>query len=477
MRLPPLNIRRKVTLGVVAYLLALGVFGGVAAYNLKVMERKVRLVEVCDDFKSGILEVRRYEKNFLLYGHQDDLDQAGQFLHEAKRTLNLAQSLARWQTSRDLLQNLRSNLRDYEEGMSVLNPPPTDLVETERRVAHLRALGKELVDDSQRLTDMERQRILEIITELNANLLLSLASLVVLGAIMHLGTRRFVIQPLRTIEQTTRRIAEGDFQYAEVPHTEDEVASVLLAFNHMVDELERRQEHLVQAQKLSSIGTLTSGIAHQLNNPLNNIATSCHLLADELGKDTGEMTARMLSNIRQEVFRARDIVKGLLEFSRHTDFHRAQHPLRGVVERSLSLVSSQIGPGIEVGMDVPEDLIAFMDAQRIQEALINMLLNAAQAIETPRGSIQVFAEAGQREGFVRLGVRDTGKGIPKHQIEQIFDPFFSTKDVGKGTGLGLYVVYGIVQKHGGGVHIESNEGSGTTIIIDLPVSEEYCGCL
>ena len=470
MRIPKLNIRQKVALGVAGALLAMVTFGGFAAFNLKLMERKVRLVEICDDFKSGILEARRYEKNYLLYGHKDDLRQGMDYLRTTEAALDQAESMAIWKRSQLLLKSLRNELHDY--AALLLAAPPASLAsspEGQAAVAQLRVLGKRLVDDSVRLAAMERQRILEIITELNANLVVSLVGMVALGAVMLIGTRHYVIRPLRIVEKTTRRIARGEFDPVDEPTTGDEVESVMRAFNHMVAELEHRQEHLVQAQKMASIGTLSSGIAHQLNNPLNNIATSCHLLTEELGGKAGKLGDRMLANIRQEVFRARDIVKGLLEFSRHKDFHLADHPLREMVDRSLSLVSSQMPPNIEITVDVPEGLTARMDPQNMQEALINMLINAGHAMEGRAGAISVTAGPGSKEGFVTITVSDTGKGIPEAQLERVFDPFFTTKEEGRGTGLGLYVVYGIVQRHEGRIRLESMENRGTDIIIDLPV--------
>lgn len=475
MSFPKLNIRQKVALGLGGALLALCIFGGFAAYNLKLMERKVRLVEVCDDFKSGILEARRYEKNYLLYGHKDDLRQGAEYLEKTTSALDQAEALASWKRSRSLLKTLRAEVKDYAELLKVA--PTSAEAETaagKAAITELRALGKRLVDDSHRLAAMERQRIIEIIKQLNVNLVASLTALVALAAVMLLGTRRFVVRPLRIVEETTGRIAKGEFRFVDTPNTGDEVESVMRAFNHMVAELKQRQRHLVHAQKMASIGTLTSGIAHQLNNPLNNIATSCHLLEDELAGKAGELGDRMLANIRQEVLRARDIVKGLLEFSRHKDFHLAPHSLREMVDRSVTLVSSQIPANIDVTVDVPEHLMARMDPQNMQEALINMLINSAQAMEDQGGSIRISAAPGPEGKTVSLTVHDTGSGIPEAQLKRVFDPFFSTKDVGQGTGLGLYVVYGIVQRHEGTIHVHSEEGRGTDIRVDLPAAEGDC---
>jgi signal transduction histidine kinase len=226
----------------------------------------------------------------------------------------------------------------------------------------------------------------------------------------------------------------------------------------------------VQAQKLSSIGTLASGIAHQLNNPLNNISTSCQILMEE-SRDESELAARMLSNIEQETLRARDIVRGLLEFSRQSEFSLGSYPLSQVVSRAVRLTSSQVPPGIETVVEVPGNLVVALDFQRIQEALINLILNAVQAIGEQPGEVRIMARADALQHTVQLTVSDTGCGISEENRARIFDPFFSTKDVGLGTGLGLFVVYGIIKQHNGRIWVESEPGQGTAFHIELPLEQ------
>jgi signal transduction histidine kinase len=153
---------------------------------------------------------------------------------------------------------------------------------------------------------------------------------------------------------------------------------VLQALNRMTSELEKRQEQLLQARKLSSIGILTSGVAHQLNNPLNNISTSCQILLEEFGHGDPEFMHKMLTNIEQEVHRARDTVKGLLEFSRDKEFALVPHSLKEVVDRAVRLMSSQVPPGIDIVRDVQADMLLNLDAQRLQEVFLNLLTKPKQ---------------------------------------------------------------------------------------------------
>ena len=239
----------------------------------------------------------------------------------------------------------------------------------------------------------------------------------------------------------------------------------------MVQELERRQDQLVQSKKLSSIGTLTAGVAHQLNNPLNNISTSCQIAFDELRSKDQDLLVKMLQNIDQETLRARDVVKGLLEFSRSEKFRLRPVSLADTVNRAVRLVKSQVPADIEFRINISDDLVVPMDVQRMQEVFLNLIINAAQAIEK-QGSITVSSEVDDAQERVIITVHDTGPGIPEEIRQQLFDPFYTTKEEGKGTGLGLSVVYGIIQKHSGEITVSSEPGQGTSFYIRLPLQPQ-----
>ena len=243
----------------------------------------------------------------------------------------------------------------------------------------------------------------------------------------------------------------------------------MMAFNRMVSELEDRQNQLVQAQKLSSIGTLASGIAHQVNNPLNNISTSCQILMEECKGIYSEIAGKMMENIESETFRAKDIVRGLLEYSRNQEFVLRHHRLAEVVDRSVKLVSSQIPSGIEIVKQIPDDIALNLDRQRMQEAFINLILNAIQSIQPDSGQIliQVTKDEGSKEVIIIF--EDTGGGVPKEIRDHIFDPFFTTKEVGFGTGLGLFIVYGTVQSHQGSISIDDKSTGGARFVIRMPM--------
>lgn len=466
-----LNIRQKVILGLTAGLLAIGFIGAFSYRYLHTIELKQHVVQIADDLRDIILEIRRYEKNYLLYGLADDLKENQRYTQQGLEVLGTLVPEVKSLKVASQLETFKQELLAYRGLMEQMSVHGGEGGQSDIRglEEQLRARGKTLVDLSEQLVASERQRILEIIRSLKTQLLFSLSIFLAFMGFLILIVSRKIIRPLRVIEESTLRIAQGDFKPLPVLNTRDETQRVVEAFNRMMAELEKRQDQLVQAKKMSSLGVLTAGIAHQLNNPLNNISTSCQIILEELDHADVEFLRKMLTNVEQEVYRSRDIVKGLLEFSRVRDFALKPTPLEDVVKRATRLISSQVPPGIDIVEEVAWDLILDLDAQRMQEVFLNLLMNAIQAIKEPPGEIRIAAKVDNphREAVITVG--DTGIGIPKEELDRIFDPFFTTKEIGLGTGLGLSIVYGIIEKHHGSIAVESKEGEGTRFIIRVPL--------
>jgi signal transduction histidine kinase len=471
-----LNIRQKVVAGFIASIIIIGSIGGFSYHSLRTIEIKQHFAEVANDLREIILEMRRYEKNYLLYNSPEDLKENRRYAQLGVQTLKEIMPEGKQLKVAAHLDRLKEELLAYQKLMQAV---PEDRAnqgpgQSHARVSadqeeEMRERGKRLVELSQNLVTFERRIILEIINSLKTQLLGSMILFIISGVFLTIVVSRKILRPLRVIENTTLRIARGDFRPLPVLKTHDETQQVVEAFNRMVAELEKRQDQLVQSKKMSSLGILTAGIAHQLNNPLNNISTSCQILMEELDHSDRGLMNKMLSNIEQEVHRARDIVKGLLEFSRVRDFSLKPIPLEDVVKRSIKLISSQVPPGVDIVDEVPWNLVVPIDAQRMQEVFLNLLMNAIQAITEPVGQIRIAAYEDKEKRQAVITVEDTGIGIPKDELERIFDPFFSTKEVGMGTGLGLSIVYGIIEKHQGTITVESTEGEGTRITIRLPL--------
>jgi len=464
-----LNIRQKVVLIFGASILVIGAIASYSYYNLQTIALKQRFAEKADDLVEIILEMRRYEKNYLLYHSPADLQENLRQIDLGLETLQQFESEGKALKIRGYLTELAKELRAYQILMKQFASGP-GLVSTEQE-EEMRERGKKLVDLSRRLVVFERQRIVEIINGLQAQLAVGTIIFLICGFILAMLVSRKIIQPLKVIEGTTQRIARGDFRPLPVLETHDETQRVVEAFNRMVTELARRQNQLLESKKMSSLGILTAGIAHQLNNPLNNISTSCQIVMEELEAGPKDLLRKMLQNIQQEVFRARDIVKGLLEFSRARDFSLQNIPLAPVIKRALQLISSQVPAHVEIKNEVPEDLVLHIDPQRLQEVFLNLIMNAIQAIGEQPGEIRLSARVEAQRRRAIISVADTGCGIPPEALEHIFDPFFTLKAEGMGTGLGLSVVYGIVEKHHGKIEVYSELGQGTRFDIILPLPE------
>ena len=466
-----LSIRQKVVVGFTLSMIAVLLIGFVTYRNLLRVDLKLRFVISAYSLHDSLLEVRRYEKNFLLYGLSEDQQAAFAYLNQGKKTSARVEIDVKGLEGAVQLEKLQREMESYgellKELVAVTGNQNTSRRQRDEIELQLRKTGKDLVDLSLSLADFEYSHIKQILQSLITNLGYTLLVLLLLGLFLTVIVTRKLVTPLSIIEKTTRRIAQGDFTPLPVLGTRDETQSVVEAFNKMVRELEKRQDQLVQAQKLSSLGILTSGIAHQLNNPLNNISTSCQILMEEI-HDSDQHVERLLSNIDQEVDRARDIVMGLLEFSRERDFQLSWVNLENLVIRTTRLVSSQLPAGVEIASEIPEDLDIYVDKQKLQEVLINLFLNAAQAMPDGKGQINVTARKGLHN--VEINIQDSGGGIPPSDLPYIFDPFFTTKEVGYGTGLGLSVAHGIVERHGGALIVESSPAEGTVFTIRLPLT-------
>ncbi len=228
------------------------------------------------------------------------------------------------------------------------------------------------------------------------------------------------------------------------------------------DELERR---LVQADKLSSIGLLAAGVAHEVNTPLAVISTYAQMLAKQVAED--EQKSKILEKIAKQTFRASEIVNSLLNFSRTSPTEFVDVDLNRVLRETLNLIEHQLQTsGVEVRATLADSLpIVRGNAGKLQQVLLNLFLNARDAM--PEGGTLTVRSWGEA-GFVHVEVADTGQGIAPENLSRIYDPFFTTKGVKRGTGLGLSITYGIVQEHNGIIEVESKIGAGTRFRLEFP---------
>jgi two-component system NtrC family sensor kinase len=302
-----------------------------------------------------------------------------------------------------------------------------------------------------------------------------------------------IIRPLKEMVAATRKIAEGDLSH-EVPiSSKDEIGQLAESFNHMLvrlkqarqeledygrvleekveersQQLQTIQAKLMQSEKLASLGRLASGVAHEINGPLNGILTFSHLLMRRL-KDNPELQ-KELELITREATRVSSIVRGLLDFARESKPQKRPCSINELILHTLSLVERQaVFQNIRIIRNLGSQLpILLLDANQVQQVFMNILLNAADAMPQG-GTLTITSNHVPGDSFLQIKFTDTGCGIPEENLTQIFDPFFTTKADKKGTGLGLAVSYGIVDRHRGRIEVQSEVGRGATFTIHLPL--------
>src|SRR5437588_2177141 len=239
-------------------------------------------------------------------------------------------------------------------------------------------------------------------------------------------------------------------------------------------ELREKQEQLVQAGKLATLGELTTGVAHELNNPLNNIGLFMGNIIDliELGEADPQRMLHELHSAMQQVHKATEIISHLRTFGRAATVSREPVVINQVIQRAISLVHKQLHlRQIEVQLRFPsEDVIVIGNAIQMEQVFINLLTNARDALADMTQKL-ITITCTVKTDVVNIHFCDTGPGIPAGLEQRIFDPFFTTKEVGAGTGLGLSITYGIIKEHQGSIAVESRPGEGALFIIQLPLKQ------
>jgi PAS domain S-box-containing protein len=264
-------------------------------------------------------------------------------------------------------------------------------------------------------------------------------------------------------------VYEGDREVATIGFFRDQ-----RGINRMKAELEKTQMQLLQSEKMASLGKLAAGVAHQLNNPLSGITLFTKLVLEEYQLEEG--ARHDLSRVMEDAERCRDTVKELLEFARQTKHVLRPHDINRAISRTLFLLENQtLFQNIVIEKDLDLSLPSIhSDIQQMNHMFMNIILNAAQAMEG-NGRLRIKTRFFPEKDQVRIEISDSGPGIPEEILSHIFDPFFTTKQEGEGTGLGLSLVYGIVQNQGGEIKAKNLPGRGAAFIIDLPITPKING--
>lgn len=461
------TIRSKLIFASCITLFSICALTGLNLWSLSYVNRLMILSESFGDLTNNILEMRRFEKNVLLYY---DLDSLREVIVYLERTDKLVGEL-----SGDIIRiigmkrysEFRENLTGYHENMKRLKSSIGAMAEINQE--QMRSQGKAMVDFANDLFEIKRNKIHKTIYSISMLPFAFLGIFVLLMILVITLVSKRLISPLRALQKKTIQVGSGDFTPISFKDSHnDEISGLIRAFNLMATELETNQENLLQARKMAALGTFTAGIAHELNNPINNISLTAEAFLNEYSEKLDPEASEMLQDIIVQVDRANDIVRNLLDFSRTRESSFSELNIADVIQSTIKLIKNQIKlSGIKMEIHISSGLPSIKgNIRSLQQVFLNLLINAHHAMPDG-GRIDIKAYQDPVD-FVRVDITDTGGGIPPESMEHIFEPFYTTKGIGKGVGLGLPVTYSLIKTHGGYIKVNSEPGRGAAFSVFIP---------
>lgn len=435
------------------------------------IEDKIRIIESFSELNQTVLEMRRYEKNYLLYNNREDLMSALDYIDRARASIvTVKQSFP--ESKEDLQVFYDKELGTYESISRQLideNLPGLNKRELEEALrSHGQDITKQVFDmDARARIRMEKE--VSIYQKIGV---LMLFGAVLLGGVLIFFLVRWIMWPLTIIREAAAQIVQGKMDFIptdeEAMRCSEESLELINSLNSMLKDLNNKQEQLVQSEKLAAIGKFSAGIAHEINNPLNNISLTAEILLEEFSGEENSERLEMIRDILTQSDRAREVVHHLLAFSRsNKNKIKNRVDLVQLMDDSLALVKNQLRmTGVNYDYEHPRHPVTIVgNANQLQQVLVNMMLNSVQSMEKMGGGhLQLRVQ--EKGEWAVMTVCDTGDGISPELLPHIFEPFVTTKK--DGTGLGLSLSYGIIKDHQGEIKVDSEVGNGTTFSIFLP---------
>jgi len=482
----PKSIAQKIMIFYIAGIFVTVGLSLIVLSDIWLIKQKIELEGNISNLFETIQEIRRTEKNFFLYKNEVDYNDNLSYIKTVKNFIknqkfeglkieNAIQELS------DTLQNYEALMLQLKENIS--SPSVTSLEQS------IREQGKILTHIAENIKTTEHKIIKDSLNNiLKYSIVLIIIFFIIPFILFGLGLTRLISGPLKELENKMKKIAEGKIYYIEVKSKDKEILSLVETFNKVLKELEAKQKQLIQAETLSSLGTLMSGIAHELNNPLSNISTSCQILLEELEDSDTQYKKELLQAIGSQTERAKNIIKTVLDFSRRKELKKETIPAQKLIEDTIIFIKGELPTKINLSVEVENSLSIYADKQKIQQVLLNLIKNAIQACDN-NGEIKIKVYSSTQEAldkhlflkkegkcvgelsvnkeFIIIEVQDNGPGIPPEILSKIFEPFFTTKE-SKGSGLGLFITQELIRDHDGCICVDSVAGRGTTFIIMLP---------
>jgi two-component system, NtrC family, sensor kinase len=525
-----MSLKKKITLSFFISAFIIAILTGFEYVNFIELRREIRYLELTDTVSHKSVELRRYEKNYFLYGPNRDNVEAAvvyYYLGQLKDVLaknphfgqadqrSLHNAIDEYEQQFKKIDAVAKNLKTAFEKIKTSNsehdkiialiedtflerpaqsaafltgvlqlperhPLVSGLNALNADITALRKTGEDILAITKNLDEVVREKAVTVIHVSQIAILVFFPLFFVVGIGMLFFISTNVVRRLVLLISVVERTGKGSYPHLSESgskgNPDDEVGVLIDKFNDMEDqlalreqELDRKNAELMQAKKLAAIGTLASGVAHELNNPLNNIYLAAQVLALEAGGACSLEVNDAVRDIVSQTERVKRIVSDLLEFARGRELRFQEMDLIDLISDAYRHVaSSRDLKGIRFSFaEGPSSLVLSADAGQLDQVFTNLFINAVDAMEA-KGDLIVSVRQGT--GRVSIGISDTGKGISAESLDKIFEPFFSTKE--KGTGLGLAIVYNIVKKHHGDITVRSEEGRGTTFTLTLPTHAE-----
>lgn len=518
-----MTLKKKIALGFFISAFIIAILAAYMYVNFIEIRKEIRYLEITDTFTRKSLQLRRHEKNYFLYSPQkaeEESQAVHAYINDLKVILEQHPNMEKVDT-----EALRSYIAEYEQRFSriessvrrltasfgrtksehkqhalfislaelafIEKPAQTavflekviqfsvgheltgGLQKLEAEITSLRKTGESIVETAKDLDKAAREKVESVIhdSQIAIVVIFPLFFAVGIGTLFFIS--RSVSRRLMLLISVVEKTGTGAFPHVAAPERKwghDEVGLLIRKFDHMEDqlaeraaEIDRKNKELIQVKKLAAIGTLAAGVAHELNNPLNNIHLSAQVLAKQAGVCGSPVVYEAVKDILGETVRVKRIVSELLEFARGRE-PRLQKvdlcELMGGVYKKLTVGTANVRFSLDAGS---ECVILAADPEQMEQVFINLFTNAVEAM--PEGG-DLAASVRASDGAVVITISDSGKGIAKESLDKVFEPFFTTKD--KGTGLGLAIVFNIIRKHYGEIKVESEEGKGTTFTITMP---------
>ena len=521
-----MSLKKKIALSFFISAFIIAILAAFEYFSFVEIRKEIRYLEITDTISRKSLQLRRHEKNFFLYSPAKADEESATvhaYIDELKGLLAQNPDIDRM----DKL-SLRAGISEYEQRFGTIETSAKKLTaafdknrpmfrkneafymlveatfierpaqsadslakafqlprsnalinglrELDSDILSLRKTGEDILVVSKDLDKVAREKAETVIRVSQAAILIFFPLFFIAGIGMLFFISTNVVKRLMLLINVVERTGKGSYPHLSVPPSRgrapDEVGVLIDRFNTMEDELslreaelERKNKELIQTKKLAAIGTLAAGVAHELNNPLNNIYLSAQVLAKESGEDCKPGVTEAVSDILGQTVRVKRIVGDLLEFARGREprlqpVHLAE--LIGHVYKKLTVDSARVRFTLAVD---PPDVVFMADPEQMEQVFINLFTNAIEAMPAGGDLAALVRTSGDA---VTITVSDSGKGVPKESLDKVFEPFFTTKD--KGTGLGLAIVFNIIKKHYGEINVTSIEGKGTVFTITMPRS-------